>query len=505
MSKKIILNDNEVVTNEDVTKASEWSNRDHLRVMDGVVSGDMDVTGPAAGTFIAEAIASGLGIDFSSTNLDVTVQPGQALFRVGTFDADTESPLQLATLESPYTISLPVADGSGYRWSLIEVGVETLVGREDREVLTRVGPYRKTLVTTSVEKTRTRSLRFRVRSGAANSTYEDAALPSLQPDLSWLPLWAVLVAPSQTVISGANHMDMRKFAHRMVSGGNASFLRGWDSAPPSLYKRSTSVMMTSAREVVVGGYRGTLVGLNARSFVPQAPSVGANDNLARRSGLALNTNDWFYIYAYRPSSSCGFIGLMIDSTPPLHGNEGYEHGNFNSVFGSPGVPGPFPASGTASYHFLGSVKFRLDATSGLFEYRDFHKAGNYVVLSGARSTNVPTGANYIAQSALTGSGTVTLNLSALTDVNGDQILPDHARMAKINFSFLATGAGSISIQTDDGSQLWATAYAGAGGSDSITLDVPLPFSGNMGFIVVKQGTPSITYDIVVTGFYEDLP
>jgi hypothetical protein len=140
MSKKIILNDKEVVFNEDVSAAQDWRSRDLNRLLEAMRYGTFENGPVISGSVVGSCAISGLELVRSGTNLDVIIGPGCGLFGFGGTDSDFENNYQISSLEDPVTLSLPVSVAGQYRYDLIEMSAEQVTTTEIRQVLRPLGP-----------------------------------------------------------------------------------------------------------------------------------------------------------------------------------------------------------------------------------------------------------------------------------------------------------------------------------------------------------------------------
>lgn len=513
MSKKIILNDNEVVFNEDVEQGIDWKGRDLARLLEGLLQAtfgqlrDGTPTDPGAGSVAGGAILSGLEMTWTTSNLDVTITPGTAIFSMGGSDTTVDGAFQLASSETDTVLSLPVASPTNYRWDLIEVSASQVTVSETRDVLSS-GPLR-TLSPTAVDKTRENQLQFRVRSGTPAALAADALLPALQPDPAWLPLFAVRVEPAMIRLLGigvqnAHSFDLRKMFSRVRS--DVDFAHGFQY-PVTL--SISSGFISSHRNWVqmgnynspmgVGFYINTTIGATGRNPFPTRPL--ANVNLDKAVGLSLSVDTWYYAYAFRPHENSGYTSMFVSDVGP------------NTATGSPTgrmaatpiiLPAPFPAESTAPTQYLGA--FRLAQSGSSFLPRGFRQNSGYVS-HGSVSRSGLAGAVFSHEiiNATFPVGSTTVSLNAIGD--GILTVPPHCRMARIHFEWNGGGAPSgVTIYSYEDYALFTFSLA-ASEKLYVTLDVPLDFSssGVKDFDVEVTGGPTASSRAYVLGYYEEMP
>lgn len=501
MSKKIIFNDNEVVTNEDVEQTIDWRARDLNRVLEAQLRGTFS-SDPGAGMVSGGAIVSGLEMTWNNSNLVVSISPGSGLFALGGSDPLVDNSFQLGYSESPVELSLPVADVTRYRWDLIEVSMSQVVTQDTRQVLS-TGPLR-TLSPTPVDKIRESSLRFRVRSGTPGVSSE-ALLPSLQPDDAWLPLFAVRVDPLRFRLLGiggetnAQSFDLRKLLRRSRPDPESG--HGFQH---SVSMSSSGAFVASHRNwVQMGNYNGPLapsfyIDITSGSSGPTAfPAVPLASPAEGALGMTLAVDVWYYVYAYRPHENSGYTAMFISNASP---NTGLIAPT-GRLAATPVLPAPFPTEITAPTQFMGSV--RLAQSGGGFFPRSFRQVGGYVAMG---TVSVSGFAGAVTPSLLTTTslpvGTTLVNLN---DVAGVLTVPPHCRMARVSVSLDNTSgvdSASLTLYNSEGYSMFATSM-GPSDTREVTVDIPLG-SVTKEFSFEVAGAP-LSSRLYVLGYYEETP
>lgn len=512
MSKKIILNDNEVVFNEDVERGIDWRGRDLSRLLEGILQATFGQlrggtsTDPGAGAVAGGAIISGLEMTWTNSNLDVTITPGSALFAIGGSDPAVDGVFQIATSEADTVLSLPVADAAKYRWDLIEVSASQVIVAETREVLSG-GPLR-TLSSTPVDKVRENQLQLRVRSGTPATLAADAMLPELQSEFAWLPLFAVRVEPGMLRLLGvgdpnAHSFDLRKMFSRVRF--DPDFGHGFQY---SVSLASQGSFVTSHRNWVqmgnynspmgVGFYINISTGTSGRNPFPTRPLV--NVNLDKARGLSLSVDTWYYIYAFRPHESAGYTSMFLSDIGPNHAT-GAPTGR---LLGTPELPAPFISEVTAPTQFMGAV--RLAQSGASFLPRGFRQNGGYVSMQTVSLSGLAGALTFprIADASFPVT-TTTVSFGELGGA-GSTSVPPHCRMARVHLQFEGPGSStgvtvfsyedfalySITLDTDEKHQ--------------VILDIPLDLGGPAAqdFQIQVSGAP-VTVRAYVLGYYEEMP
>lgn len=504
MSKKIIFNDNELVTNEDVEQGIDWRGRDLYRWLEGFLQNTFG-SDPGTGMIEGGAIISGLEMTLSPTNLDVTITPGSALMAIGGEDVAFTNSFQMGSSESDVVLSLPVADAALFRWDLIECSVSQVVTRESRQVLS-TGPLR-TLSPTDVDKLQENVLQFRVRSGSPD-TSTNAMLPFLGPDPAWIPLFAVRVDPGRvTLLTGvgatqnAQTFDLRKLLSR--ARPDSGLAHGFQY-PVTL--SITAGLISSHRNWVQTKNYNSPVGVGhyiditaGRSGPPVPTRPLANVNTDKAAFLTLAVDRWYYIYAFRPHNNSGYTSMFLSDIVP------------NTATGSPtggaaalalALPAPFKPD-VAPSQYMGAV--RLVQSGALFLPRGFRQNSGYVSMGTISRTGL-AGAVFNSEILSGGvpTGSTTVNL-----IGADSVLtvPPHCRMARIAFDMTGGVAGSgITFFSYEDYAMYTTSLV-TGEKEQIILDVPLDFSssGVKEFGIEVTGSALALVRAYVLGYYEEMP
>lgn len=503
MSKKIILNDNELVTNEDVEQGIDWRGRDLYRWLEAYLQNTFS-SDPGTGFIEGGAIISGLEMTFSSVNLDVTISPGSALMAVGGEDASLTNSFQMGSSESDVVLPLPVAHATLYRWDLIECSVSQIVTRESRKVLS-TGPIR-TLSPTDVDKFQDNVLQFRVRSGTPD-TSTNALLPFLQPDPAWLPMFAVRVDPGRFRLLGsgiepnAQNFDLRKLLSRSrpdpALGHGFQYPVSLASSGAVVQSHRNWVQMDNYNSPVAPGfYITTFAGVSSPP-TPIRPSANVNGDKAQTLTLAVDT--WYYLYGYRPHVNSGYTAMFFSGIPP---ETDLDAPTGKMATGALVLPVPFKPD-VAPTQYMGAV--RLALSGGSFLPRGFRQNSGYVAMGTVSRAGLAgaTGAPTIYDASV-GVGLATLDLIGIAD--GILTVPPHCRMARIHFSFLSGPApGGVTVYSVEDFSMYSKDF-GISEREQIILDIPLGFSlaGVKEFKVEVVGS-AVSLRAYVLGYYEELP
>jgi hypothetical protein len=503
MSKKVVFNSNEVVTNEDVQRALDWRARDLHRWLEAILG--TFGSDPGTGVIEGGAIMSGLDMTFSSTNLDITLSPGSALLAIGGADASVDNSFQTGTSESATVLSLPVADAALYRWDLVECSVSQVTTRESRQVLS-TGPLR-TLSPTDVDKFKENILQFRIRSGTPDAA-DVALLPFLQPDAAWLPLFAVRVEPGMVTLLGsggasnAQSFDLRKMLARVRS--DIELANGFQS--PVSMTSSGEEVESHRNWVQMGNYNSPVAGnfhintVSGLSGLPVQVRPSVNVNTDKAAGVTLAVDTWYSIFAYRPHNNSGFTSMYLsDGRPNVVGAPIGATATFRTV---PSLPLPFRPD-TAPTQYMGSVRLALSGST--FLPRHFRQNGGYVAIGSVSRLGF---AGAVSNSEIFNSAAViglqTINLLATGD--GVLTVPPHCGMARVAFEFSGNPilTVSFSVFSFDDYLLYSVNLA-VDDKKQVVLDIPLDNStSSKEFKLELAGSASFVRAYVL-GYYEETP
>jgi len=504
MVKKIILNDNEVVFNEDVSDAQDWRSQDLNSALEAMFNGSFRGGPSSVGTVFAGSILSGLLIGTSLTNLNITVSSGLGIFAFGGGDTSRNNRYRLASVDGDTTLTLPVAHTTLHRWDLIEVSAEEVTATETRQVLTNIGPTR-TLVPTVVPKTVSSNLKLRIRSGVPDSL-ANARLPTLQPDQAWLPVAAIRVTPSAVISAGFQVLDLRKMFEFCSPPRPTNTNKDGFRSAVSMSSNGQMVTAT-ANWVHMGQYCSPL------GTTPQQASLGRpqiNVNVDKPASLVLQVNRWYYIYAYRPNLNCGFSAMVLTSVPP-DATDNHTRGKPSAALD---LPVPWPVSDpNAVAMYMGAV--RLYDNGGTFFPLPFRKAGGYTALAytseagyaGAATQGKihPAGGALIAPST---TQTDTIN----PDGDGFEAVPPHSRLVKVNFQFenISTSVSSLGFAVRANLTppfvLYGVTEIDPDHMVTTGLDVPVDSTFSIS-IICSGSTPTDVgaWRGWVQGYYEEMP
>lgn len=493
MSEKIILNDNEVVFNEDVSSIQDWRDRDLGRALEALSLGSYQAQDTlVAGAVRPAAIVSGLGVTGSLTNLDITIGTGLLLCAFGGSDTSYENPFRLAAAKTLTSLTLPPASPTLYRWDLVEVSAEKVTATELRKVLTASGPTRR-LVDTLVPKTISFNLKFRVRSGTPD-TLTAARLPVLAASDEWIPLYGIRVNPAALTLFGAKYLDLRKF----WAYHSPAFTSGYGGENELLTRVSMlnagSLVFVSPNWVRMSGYTGPLQVSPTQLTSTTRPNFDIN--MDKAATLTLAGDVWYYVYAYRPTSA-GFTAMLLSATPPIIGSA---TPSAPSTALTP--PAPWDLSESLVGHYLGSVRV-YDSGGGIWKPKQFRQNGGYVVLS-SQSRGGETGAtdSNILFNGVLSVGDNSVNLNSL--IGGIPTVPSHVRGAKVALSLTSSGSSQVNIVSSEDFILWESpGLTIANGTVVVTLDIPFP-AGAKTFIAAVTGD-SVELVAETLGYYEELP
>ena len=511
MSKRIIFNDSELATHEDVQNAQDWVSRDLGRVLEGISLGTLD-NAPASGTN-GVAIVSGLRVTGSPSNLSLTVSAGSALFTFAGVDPASSSSYLLGELEADYSTTLTIATiPAGYeRWFLVEVSASKVVVNDNREVLSPTGS-----TTTSVPKLEEATLTVRVRNGVKD-LLGSGTIPTLQPDPGWLPIAAFRVVSGDLSLSSATFLDLRKLLSHFTPVASPLDPNGGDgfSGPVSFHvSPDHSLVYVSRLSATMGEYSSPL-STSPSTFSPLLLSQGfPHLTLADESPDSVATDGWKYIYAYRPSPACGYTTLCLSSVPPVSLLITYD-GLHPTAPITP--PAPFNTDDKVSSLALclGAVLPYTDSVSGDKRFRLSTKSGGFT-----RQTYATTNSSITGGEVITPSTALSYTDPSYTGVvfNPTSIVvspfshPASAVGIRLLIRIRANSSGSnhdfwvadtTSASSVESSALFATVLF-PGEIAEFTLDVPssIPAAASLTVFTTAPGTEPATIDVRAVGFYE---
>jgi hypothetical protein len=505
MSKKIILNDNEVVFNEDVSSAQDWRSRDLNRALEAMFNATFLAGSATPGTITAGAIVSGLIVNGSTTNLSVNITPGLGLFSFGG-DTTQNNRYRLASSETTVNLPLPFPSPTLYRWDVIEVSAEEITETETRQVLTSIGPTR-TLVPTVVPKIVSSNLKFRVRAGSAD-TLANARLPALQPDPAWLPIAGILVSPADLVASDNKLLDLRKMFSYCSPA--RSFVQNdiRDGFDKQVSMSSDGAMVSAAQNWVhMGNYRSP-IGATPQQSTINRPQL--NPNVDKPASLALAVNQWYYIYAYRPTLNCGYTAMVLTNVAPIS-NDTDDRGKPSGTFD---LPVPWPTTdASAPAMYMGAI--RLYDNGGTFYPLPFRKSGGYTAISynaeAGYSGADTQGKIHNAGGSLIGPG-ITATETINPDGDGLEAVPPHSRLVRLTLQFenVSTSATSLSfnVRSDMSPAFIVYRVADIDPDHMVTAELDVPVSSNFSVSFICSGSTPTDVGAFrgwVEGFYEEMP
>lgn len=501
MSKKFILNDREVVFNEDVEQNDDWRSRDLFRWLEAVLRGSQASSPGVAGTVDGGAIIGGLDLTKNLANLSVEISPGAALMAFGGLDPAVTNGFQVCSSEDAVTLNLPVAPVGSYRWDLIEVTAAQNVTTEVREVLS-VG-VTPTLSPTPVNKVQDNALSFRIRSGPTSSTREAAMMPDLDLDDSWLPTHAILVEPSALAAGPLTVVNLKKMLSRAQP--ESWVVNGFDYSPHMYSEGFPIKTLRGTRSwVTLGGYRAPLQPPIEADFF-QKLTVDPNRDVA--AGLSFTFGQFYYVYAYRPSSRSGFTSVFISDIPPVSVSTGTP--------GSPSapltLPRPFPGTLSGAYaHYVCAVKvyqvgsdYRIRPFrqhSGYAATTGFNLVGGFAGLGNATSLFINT-----YPPSPTPAFTTGVTIQDFIGLVGERIVPEHVRTVRADFSFANTGANNatVNILTFDDFIVWEGQVL-VGHTTNCVVDIPVTPGPTQQFkINVVTAASQVDVFANALGYYED--
>lgn len=493
MSKKIILNDNEVVTNEDVAAAQNFRQLDFNRLLEAQWSGRFGQGPFIPGSKVGACVVSDLGINPSNSDLSVSISGGSALFGFGNAFGPLGSNIyQLSSAEGTTVLPLGVSHPTQTRWDVVEVSVDKIVTNETRKVLTSFGPTVRRLVNVSVPKLEENRLKFRVRSGIS-AVGSSALTPYLQPDAAWLPLYAISIPPLALTASLSTIYDLRLWLSNFTTTNVDSTLTdGWRTAP-SVILESPSLLSVSSNVVTMLGYTAPV----SSNLVGATPSrLRLDINAQKPPGIvSYNTDQWYYVYVTRPHRNCGLTTLSISDLPPPLGPS-LPEGTRQGI----SLSSPWPTDSSSRSRYLCSVRlYELGGSN--YGIRNFARVGNFVSLSSVLYPSAPPGANtlnlFVEEAAVVGSTTVRVNPDM-----GTALVPPHTRLVRTNWSVKASAPLVFSVMTQDGSVLDEYAIAGTD-TLSVSIDIPMPFDMTTEVMYRVTGAAAAVTASAV-GYYEDL-
>tara|TARA_Y100000310_G_scaffold335320_1_gene416999 strand:- start:274 stop:1773 length:1500 start_codon:yes stop_codon:yes gene_type:complete len=498
MTKKYILNDNEVATNEDVQSNDEWNSQTLYRIVEAIQSGTF--TSSSGLPVVPGSILAGFDLVPSTTNLSYTVRPGSGFFSFPTVDPLVNGTTQMASLESDYVLSLPVASVAEYRWDLVEVSATKTVSSSLRGV---VGGGSSAPVPTLVPKLEENQLSFRVRSGPPNASRSLARIPDLDLSNEWIPLAAIEVSPSALTANTLQVLDLRKkfsrIRHQEIPSSGRNYCSGFASFDEEV--------VIDRQKVTTGNYESILTQVFTSSTSDKI-RLNPNSSFAISSGLTITPGLWYYAYAYRPSSKAGYCSVFLTDVPPSSGlslDPGIPSGPVN-------LPPPFttPVSGFPS-HYLGAVKFYQDGPT--LKPIPFRKQGNMVIISGESLSSFAgaTTQNKVHSSGgnlILGGTTQTATINP--DGDGMHSVPPHVRAVRLNLQFEVTSAATSGLSFRLRSGVDPFTYyrvsIDPGAVVCPSVDIPLPDDGSTQISVEAIGLPADIggWRAWVTGYFEEI-
>ncbi len=504
MSKKIILNDNEVVFNEDVSAAQDWRSQDLNRALEAMFGATFLAGSGVAGQITAGAILTGLLVNGSATNLSLDITPGMGIFSFGG-DLTFNNRYRLASLTSSTNVTLPLPHSSLYRWDLLEVSAEEITATETRQVLTAIGPTRA-LVPTVVPKTVSSNLKFRIRSGTP-AALDSARLPALQPDPAWLPVCGILITPGDLTASGNKILDLRKLFSYCSPG--RSFIQndnqdGFDK--PIAMSSNGATISVAQNWVRMGGYHSP-IGATTQQSTINRPQI--NPNTDKPASLTLQVNRWYYIYAYRPTRNCGHTSMVLTNVAPIS-DDSDDRGRPSSSFD---LPVPWPTTdASAPALYMGAV--RLYDNSGTMTPLPFRKSGGYTALAFESSAGL-SGASTQGKIHNAGGSLITPGTDITRTINPDgdslEAVPPHCRLVRLSLQFenVSTSAGPMNFTFRSDMSVPFNVYrvSEVDPDHMVTAEVDVPVDSSFSVTFICTGTGGDTGAVRgwVQGFYEEMP
>jgi len=491
MSNRIVLNSNEIATNEDVQSAQDWLSRDLSRVLEGLTFGSLDHK-PSSG-FEGGAIVSGLEVSLSSSNLTAVISPGVAVFFDESVDTTKDSPYKIGTLTSPQTVTLKPASPVS-RWDLIEISLGEVTTSELRRVK---GPSGFT--DTSVPKVVTRSITARVRQG--DSLFKTLPVITLA---GYLPLAGLKVSAGASTLSNSVPIDFRKMASNFSPSASYTEPFGLDgfSRPVSFsVKEDNFTVSTSRNTAIIGQYRGpvssslSVSALGLATELTESPLVTLDDS----SPDSFPASSWRYLYAYRPSFLCGYTSLCFSPVPPrVPGSSGFgpvDGIRPSSAFSPPAPFNPAELIGVGSALYMGAFLTYTDSVSSTTKILPSVKSGGFTrqtYLAEAPSTP-PSAAS------ATGGEIIDPNSSIVSSilVNPRDLLvgaphPMSATMVRVDVRLRSSSSFPVGTLHTFRFRL---VYAGS--SDESVLDIRRLDSGEVVSFMVDIPLPETSYKSLI--------
>jgi hypothetical protein len=509
MSKRIWYNDQEVILNEDVFDDVSYARRDYHRLIEGELFRTLgNASSLTAGQVQAGCVLSGFDITRSTTNMNITIAPGMAAIAFGGIDTDIESHYQVATAEAATTLSVAPPSTGFDRYDVVEISGLRSVASETREVLALVAGRRR-LVPTPVPKLQTNSVQVRLRTGVQAAT-GTAMCPALRPDPAWIPIY-VLFTPSGTTTAsgGVSYQDHRKFLKNVVPG--ISFGQNLAYQPAVKAVNDDNTIRVNAGRILIGDYIGELKNSNGAGMFVLAPSseylTAITGSTVLPSSIAPAADKWFYLYAYRPDPSSGYVSALISDLPPVSGTSARLLSAPTSVV----APRPWTSANLVTYH-LASFKM-YDSGAGFWRCRDFVRTGTYTAITGQRDVFPGTNDNVVFNSGVSAAGQdVTVE-----DASSALAIPPHAHFVKLQIDLSNSGAtrtmGTLRVQSVATASGLATNWGNINFdmtqyvSQTATVDIYLGGAGGRQIRLLPtflSGT-LLTVVVRVIGFYEEVP
>jgi hypothetical protein len=509
MSKRIWYNDQEVIVNEDVFDDVSYARRDYHRLIEGELFRTLgNASGLTAGQVQAGCVLSGFDITRSTTNMNVTIAPGMAAIAFGGVDATIESNYQVATLETAATLTVSPPSIGFERYDVVEISGLRSVANETREVLALVAGRRR-LVPTPVPKLQTNSVQVRIRPGVQAAT-GTAMCPALRPDQAWIPIHVLYVPSGATTASGSIWLqDHRKFLKNVVPG--ISFGQNLASQPSVKAVNDDNTIRINAGRLLLGDYVGELknqIGAGMFALAPSSEFIMAiTGSTVLPASIAPAADKWFYLYAYRPDPSSGYVSVLISDLPPVSGTSA-------RIFSAPAgvvAPRPWTSASLITYH-LASFKM-YDSGSGVWRCRDFVRTGTYTAVTGARDVFAGTNDNVVFNGGVSAAGqNVTVE-----DASSALAIPPHVNFVRLQVDLSNATAtrtlGTLRVQSVGTATGFATNWGNINFdmtqyvSQTATVDIYLGGTGGRQIRLLPTFVSGTLLNVIVrvVGFFEEVP
>lgn len=209
-------------------------------------------------------------------------------------------------------------------------------------------------------------------------------------------------------------------------------------------------------------------------------TTGTEDS-GLRSGISEAANTWYAIYAVKSTINTANFVLAGDTTLPTITNVA----TLNSRYGSNG------------WIYLGLIR-NGDGTGAASDIVSFHQAGNRTAFNNNLNPAVQRCHGILMA---TTAGATTLAYTYAAGTAAAQVPNNVAIVDWIVQSSATAGTSGVRLNIQDGGATW---YLGSVSNDNVAVTFCVPgVAPNDGVALVTTGSPSLSYDIVLTSVTDD--